>query len=83
MSAIVGTFEAKTHLSELLDQVQRGESVTITRHGTPIARLVPAVAKLTPQQLTAQLRRVRALAPADAPTITPEEIREWIAEGRR
>jgi prevent-host-death family protein len=37
----VGAFEAKTHLAALLERVARGESFTITRHGTPIARLVP------------------------------------------
>jgi prevent-host-death family protein len=37
----VGTFEAKTHLTRLLDRVAAGEQVTITRHGTPVARLVP------------------------------------------
>ena len=34
--------EAKTHISALLDEVAEGEEVTITRHGKPIARLVPA-----------------------------------------
>lgn len=38
----IGAFEAKTHLSELLDRVTRGEEVLITRHGKAIARLVPA-----------------------------------------
>ena len=38
----VGSFEAKTKLSELLDNVEAGETVTITRHGKPVARLVPA-----------------------------------------
>jgi len=38
----VGAFEAKTHLSALLDGVAEGEQVVITRHGTPVARLVPA-----------------------------------------
>jgi len=37
----VGAFEAKIHLSNLLDQVERGETVVITRHGKPVARLVP------------------------------------------
>ena len=36
----VGAFEAKTKLSELLDAVERGEEVTITRRGEPVARLV-------------------------------------------
>jgi prevent-host-death family protein len=39
--ATVGAFEAKTKLSELLDMVERGEEVTITRHGQPVAKLVP------------------------------------------
>ncbi len=38
----IGAFEAKTHLPKLLDRVARGESVTITRHGKPVAALVPA-----------------------------------------
>ncbi len=37
----IGSYEAKTHLPRLLDRVARGESLTITRHGRPIARLVP------------------------------------------
>ncbi len=38
----VGTFEAKTHLSTLLDRVATGEEVIITKHGKPVARLVGA-----------------------------------------
>ncbi len=38
----VGAFEAKTHLSALLDQVAAGEEVVITKHGKPVARLVAA-----------------------------------------
>lgn len=38
----VGAFEAKTHLSSLLDRVAAGEEVVITKHGKPIARLVGA-----------------------------------------
>jgi prevent-host-death family protein len=37
----VGTFEAKTHLSTLLERVEQGEEITITRHGKAVARLVP------------------------------------------
>lgn len=36
----VGAYEAKTHLSELLDRVEKGEQITITRHGRPVALLV-------------------------------------------
>jgi prevent-host-death family protein len=38
----VGAFEAKTKLAELLDKVEAGETVTITRRGKPVAKLVPA-----------------------------------------
>lgn len=37
----VGANEAKTHLARLLDRVARGETLTITRRGRPVARLVP------------------------------------------
>lgn len=40
--ATVGSFEAKTKLAELLDRVEAGETVTITRRGKPVAKLVPA-----------------------------------------
>ena len=38
----VGAFEAKTHLSELLELARQGEEILITRRGVPIAKLVPA-----------------------------------------
>ena len=37
----VGAFEAKNKLSALLDRVEQGEEIVITRHGRPVARLVP------------------------------------------
>lgn len=40
----VGAFEAKTHLSALLDRVERGEEILITKHGRPVARLAPVSA---------------------------------------
>lgn len=36
----VGVLEAKTHLSKLLDAVEQGEEIVITRHGKPVARIV-------------------------------------------
>ncbi len=35
--------EGKAHLPQLLDEVERGETIVITRHGRPIARLVPEI----------------------------------------
>lgn len=37
----VGAYEAKTHLSPLLEEVAKGETITITKHGVPVAMLVP------------------------------------------
>lgn len=37
----VGAYEAKTHLPQLLDRVKRGERFVITKHGQPVAELVP------------------------------------------
>lgn len=38
----IGAYEAKTHLPRLLDEVAAGERITITKHGRPVATLVPA-----------------------------------------
>ena len=56
----VGAFDAKTHLSSLLDKVEGGEEVTITRHGKPVARLV-AVASHDRDKAAAALEGLRAL----------------------
>ena len=37
----IGAYEAKTHLPRLLDEVAKGERITITKHGVPVAILVP------------------------------------------
>jgi len=52
----VGSFEAKTKLAELLDKVEAGEVVTITRRGKAVARLVPARS----EEGAAQVRQVVA-----------------------
>jgi prevent-host-death family protein len=57
----VGAFEAKTHLSALLERVAQGESFTITRHGKPVARLVPAEPR-DPERIKAAIRRMREIA---------------------
>ncbi|OGT23431.1 MAG: prevent-host-death protein [Gammaproteobacteria bacterium RIFCSPHIGHO2_12_38_15] len=38
----IGSFEAKTHFSSLLQKVEEGEQVIITKHGRPVAKLIPA-----------------------------------------
>lgn len=46
----VNIYAAKTHLSRLIDQANAGEEVVITRHGRPVARIVPAEQR-TPRKL--------------------------------
>ena len=52
----IGAYEAKTHLPRLLERVMRGESLTITRHGRPVARLVPVENDDRDRALQASLR---------------------------
>jgi prevent-host-death family protein len=49
MTRTVNVHEAKTHLSRLLEAVERGEDVVIARAGKPIARLVPAGTRRQPR----------------------------------
>ena len=57
----VGAFEAKTHLSSLLDQVAVGKEITITKHGNPVARLVPIEPEADQAQaVIAKMRALRA-----------------------
>ena len=77
----VGTFEAKTHLSALLESVAAGETVVITKRGRPMARLVPPN---TPdlQAVDAAIARLKALREQFG-TLSVEEILAFRDEGRR
>ncbi|MCS5691054.1 type II toxin-antitoxin system prevent-host-death family antitoxin [Cyanobium sp. FGCU-6] len=57
----VGAFEAKTHLAALLDAVVAGEQITITRHGRPVARLVPPDDQVRPD-VADTIKRLRAFS---------------------
>jgi prevent-host-death family protein len=60
--ADVGAFEAKTHFAQLLQRVERGEEITITRRGRPVARLVPVAGRPEPEAVLATFRRLRERA---------------------
>ena len=53
----VGSFEAKTHLPQLLERAAKGEEFTITKHGKPVARLVPPLAANSAPMYGLPLRR--------------------------
>jgi len=77
----IGAFEAKNRLSELLQRVENGEEVTITRHGRPVARLVPAAATADQDRIREAvdwLKRTRKKRKLDGVT-----IRQLINEGRK
>lgn len=57
----VGAFESKTHLAALLDAVASGEQITITRHGRPVARLVPPDDQVRPD-VAGTIERLRAFS---------------------
>ena len=58
----IGAFEAKNKLGQLLDLVERGEEVTITRHGRGVARLVPVRPGFNREAARAAVRRLRERA---------------------
>ena len=80
----VGTLEARNSLSALIELVEKGEEVTITRHGKPVARLVPPTA--TPRDIkkareaAQQLKELRKHVKPDPDGLT---IRDYIEMGRR
>lgn len=55
----IGAFEAKNTLGSLLDRVERGEEIVITRHGKAVARLVPDKRRVDHDQTRAALQRIR------------------------
>jgi prevent-host-death family protein len=79
----VGAYEAKTHLPKLIRRVQKGERVTITKHGVPIAVIQPADADkpkrhVETKAVIEELRRFR-----ENKTLGGMSIRELIEEGRK
>ena len=82
--AEIGAFEAKANFSRLLARAKRREEITITHRGRPIAKLVPCGVEPNSPAAWAAVRRIREAArKRGAGNITPEEIKEWIEEGRR
>lgn len=75
----IGVYEAKTHLPRLLDEVARGESITITRHGRPVARLVPVGGPR--RSVTETIKAIEEFRKGH--TLGDLTIRELIEEGRR
>jgi prevent-host-death family protein len=76
----IGSFDAKTKLSALLQEVKRGQRYTITLHGHPIADLVPSESAANQNAYAAieSMRRMRKVS-----GVSDDTLRKWKAEGRR
>jgi prevent-host-death family protein len=73
--------EAKTHLPRLLDEVERGETLVITRHGRRIARLVPEVDRRQ-QEVDQALAAIRTLRSRTGP-LSVDDLLSARDEGRK
>jgi len=58
---VIGAFDAKTRLSELLDRAARGESFQITKHGRPVGRLVPPGGSRDADAVAQAVQRLKGL----------------------
>lgn len=74
----VGAYEAKTRLSELIERVQEGETVTITKHGHPVAHLVGvAPARRPMEEVVAELEQLQ-----ESIDLKGDSFIDYIREGR-
>lgn len=78
----VGSYEAKTHLPQLLDRVEHGESIVITRHGRPVAKLVPATAAKVRPDVRQAVADMLAFRDKHGPKLKGLKVKGLIEEGR-
>ena len=78
----IGAFEAKTHLSRLLDEAEQGEVITITKRGRPVARLMPPL-PADRKRAARAVSNLRALRRQIGWSGTVEEILALRDAGRR
>jgi prevent-host-death family protein len=79
-----GVADAKAHFAEILSRVEAGETITIRRHGRPIAKLVPVDAPLSPEERRRAHEEWKAYRRENRITLGPDlTIKQLIEEGRR
>jgi len=76
----IGAYEAKTHLPRLLDEVAGGKTITITKHGREVARLVPPITSVE-TDVDAVIEELHTARRAVTRGDTP--VRDMIEDGRR
>jgi prevent-host-death family protein len=77
----IGSFEAKNKLSALLDQVEHGAEIVITRHGKAVAKLVPAEPGFDRDRARRAAAGLREAS--KGVTLRGLKIKDLIGEGRR
>ncbi len=77
----VGAFDAKNKLGTLLDWVEQGEEVVITRRGKAVARLIPNNAAFSREEARAAAQSIRAMS--IGVTLGGLKLKDLIKEGRR
>lgn len=78
----VGIYDAKTKLSKLVERVEAGEEIVLTRRGRAVVRMVRAEAVTRREARAAAVRRIRALSKRMNLKINRAEVRRAIAKGR-
>jgi len=79
----IGVYDAKTHLPKLIDRVSRGERFLITKHGRPVAQLLPPAPADEPD-VKEIIRQMKEWQEHEGPTLGPGlTIRQLREEGRR
>ncbi len=78
MSTLIGSYQAKTNFSQLIERVKRGERITITKHGVPVVVMSPAEVKPARPilEVIEDLKTFRHSLRLDG------DLREMIEEGR-
>lgn len=77
---VVGAYDAKARFSQLLERVANGEEFTITRHGMPVAKLVPVKTSVPSRERMAAIRRWQETS--RGLSLKGLKIRDLIDEGR-
>lgn len=78
----VGIAELKDRLSEVVDRAERGEEVTITRHGRPVVTMTPAQRRPTKAELDQVFDEIRREG-HKLPSLTDEELVAFVKADRR
>jgi prevent-host-death family protein len=81
LSNTIGAFDAEAHFSELLEKVESGAEITITKQGVPVAKIVPLQRRHSVEERREAIERIKQLS--QGLSLGGLKIRDLINEGRR